>query len=368
MKNVLFYKKSNLIGSAGGVEKVLVTLSNALAQKGYAVYLTTRDKKEGTPFFAVSSQVKFHRFQIKFSSFRRFLGKIGFSFFSYFNRELLISKNIQKYINENKIDVIITAGIQDMGDILYSSSLPQKKVVMLHSRPDVYFTKKKEKYFIDILKKVDLVQVLLPSFVPIIQKYYQGPVEVIGNAISLNAFTNKREKIIIYPARIEKDKQQHLLIEAFSKISAIFPDWKIHFRGGVADTEYFNVLNGLVEKYNLQKQVVFLKPTPNLDIEFSKCSLCAFPSKYEGFPLGLCEAMASGLPVIGFQTASGVCDLILPNENGFLASDVDDFSLKIKILLEDDALRMRLGENAKNIALTYNEKIIISKWMEVINA
>ena len=368
MKRVLFYKKSNFIGSAGGVEKVLVTLSNALSKKGYTVHLATRDKKQGVPFFAISDTVVFHQFKILFSPIRRFLGKCGLSFFSYFNREKLVAKILHNYVEEHQIDVVVTAGIQDMADLLYQQDVKVKKVVMLHSRPDVYFTKKKEKLFVETLKKVDLVQVLLPSFVPIIKKYYQGEVVVIGNSISLNPFLNKREKRIIYPARIEKNKQQHLLIEAFSNISKKFPDWKIHFRGGVSDFEYLNIINGLLEKYSLQNQVLFLEPTPDLDIELSKSSICAFPSKYEGFPLALCEAMASGIPVIGFQSASGVSDLIKSGKNGFLVEDIFELSRKLELLMNNEDLRNQLGKEACLIASTYSEDKIVSKWEDVINA
>lgn len=368
MKRVLFYKKSNFIGSAGGVEKVLVTLSNALSKKGYIIHLATRDKKQGFPFFAVSDAVIFHQFKILFSPIRRFLGKCGLSSFSYFNREKLVAKILNDYVKEHKVDVVITAGIQDMADLLYQQDVTAKKVVMLHSRPDVYFTKKKEKLFVETLKKVDLVQVLLPSFVPIIKKYYSGKIVVIGNSISLNPFSNKREKRIIYPARIEKNKQQDLLIEAFSKIFRKFPDWEIHFRGKLSDNEYFDFLKSLVEKYSLQDQVFFLEPTPDLDIELSKSSICAFPSKYEGFPLALCEAMASAIPVIGLQSASGVSDLIESEKNGFLVKDASEFSEKLELLMNDETLRNKLGQEACLIVSDYSEDKIVSKWEEVINA
>ncbi len=366
MKKVLFYKKSNLINSVGGVEKVLVSLSNALSDKGYQIHLATRDKKKGLPFFDVSKKVVFHRFEVKFSSLRRFFGKIGLAVIPYFNREKIISDMICSYINQNEIDTIVTASVQDMADILYHKNLRQKKIVMLHSRPDVYFTKKKMKLFVNTLKKVDLVQVLLPSFVPIIKKYYKGEVVVIGNMVPLNPLMNKKEKVIIYPARIEKDKQHHLLIEAFSKISTGYPDWKIHFRGGVTDNKYFNDLKELVEKLNLQKQVFFLPPSNKIDVEYSKSSICAFPSKYEGFGLGLCEAMASGLPVIGFQYASGVSEIIQNNQNGFLVQDVSQLSEKLELLMKDDALRNQMGETAKGIVFQYGEEIILQKWEEIL--
>lgn len=111
-----------------------------------------------------------------------------------------------------------------------------------------------------------------------------------------------------------------------------------------------------------------MEPTRELDIEFSKSSICAFPSKYEGFPLSLCEAVASGIPVIGFQDASGVSDLIKSEKNGFLVKDVSEFSEKLEWLMKDDNLRNQLGNEAYSIVSIYSEDKIVLKWEEVINA
>ena len=61
----------------------------------------------------------------------------------------------------------------------------------------------------------------------------------------------------------------------------------------------------------------------------SNASVCAFPSKYEGFPLALTEAMSAGLPCVGFKSCTGVNGLIVDGENGFLVEDgICDFAKK----------------------------------------
>ena len=45
----------------------------------------------------------------------------------------------------------------------------------------------------------------------------------------------------------------------------------------------------------------------------------AFPSRYEGFPNALAEAMAASLPAVAFENVSGVEDLVVPGKTGILA-------------------------------------------------
>lgn len=77
------------------------------------------------------------------------------------------------------------------------------------------------------------------------------------------------------------------------------------------------------------------------------------PSRAEGIPVAMLEAMASGLPVVVSNVGS-IADVIQPEENGFLieASPFDGaaFIKAVRTLAADPALRMRLGENARTTA------------------
>jgi len=214
-KTILIYKKSNLIAGVGGVKKFISWFSGALATKGYRVFVTTRDKREGDLFYPLHKQVVFHHFHIHFSRLRRVFGQLGLGFIPYFNRELHVARIIRAYCEEIKPDIIICEGIQDLADIVYDNPYPCPKIVQLHSEPSVFFTKKKSKLFKKVLKLADVVQVLWPSFVKSIQQYYAGKVAVIGNPVPGYNQAKRHQPIIIYPGRMEDSKQQHLLIEAF---------------------------------------------------------------------------------------------------------------------------------------------------------
>jgi GalNAc-alpha-(1->4)-GalNAc-alpha-(1->3)-diNAcBac-PP-undecaprenol alpha-1,4-N-acetyl-D-galactosaminyltransferase len=61
--------------------------------------------------------------------------------------------------------------------------------------------------------------------------------------------------------------------------------------------------------------------------ELRNAHIMALPSRYEGFPNALAEALATGLPAVGFSGVSGVDELIIDNETGFLINPKLDTGL-----------------------------------------
>lgn len=365
-KTIFVYKKSNLIGSAGGVEKVLSFFCNALAKKGYNVYLATRDKHSGKLFFPLDKAVHFQHFKMNFPRWRRIIGQLTLNTIPYFNRELYVAKMIRNYCDAIKPDVMITAGIQDLADIVYHNPYPCAKIVQLHSAIKTFFTHKKTKLFIKTLKQADLVQVLLPSYESDLRKFYKGKMVTIGNAVFTNSFKEKRAKVIIYPARIEPNKGQLLLIEAFGKISKNYPDWQIHFYGGISRKEYAQLCQQKIKDLHLESQVFFKGVSKEMPKLLASSSICAFPSQYEGFSLALTEAMAAGLPCVGFDYATCVNELIQPDVNGYLVKDTKEMSTALSRLMDDEKLRLRLGKCALQTAQKYTPESIINQWEKII--
>lgn len=74
-----------------------------------------------------------------------------------------------------------------------------------------------------------------------------------------------------------------------------------------------------------------------------------FPSASETFGNVIIEAMASGLPVVS-ANAGGPAELIHHNKTGFLieTGKAKEFCEKILLLINDDELRSRMGQNAIN--------------------
>jgi glycosyltransferase involved in cell wall biosynthesis len=82
----------------------------------------------------------------------------------------------------------------------------------------------------------------------------------------------------------------------------------------------------------------------------NSCDLFVLPSKWEGMPKALVEAMACGLPVIGTDVP-GIRDLIDHGRNGYLCEPGErGIRSAIASLIEDPQVGARLGQEARKFA------------------
>lgn len=79
----------------------------------------------------------------------------------------------------------------------------------------------------------------------------------------------------------------------------------------------------------------------------------ALPSRSEGFPLAVIEAMLAARPVVATRVGS-VAEAVLDGETGLLVDkdDVDGLSMALRRLRDDPALRLHLGQRGREVAVT----------------
>lgn len=87
------------------------------------------------------------------------------------------------------------------------------------------------------------------------------------------------------------------------------------------------------------------------------------PSYGEGLPIAILEAISYGMPVVATDVGS-VAEAVHNNENGFLyeAGDVDSLSKSLKILIENDHVRIKFGKKSRALAEeVFNDKNYFEK-------
>ncbi|MDR6999066.1 glycosyltransferase family 1 protein [Neobacillus niacini] len=128
--------------------------------------------------------------------------------------------------------------------------------------------------------------------------------------------------------------------------------------------EWFVIGDGPLREELQEKAPINMKFTGFLTGEhlaeiYSVSDLFVFPSPTETFGNVVLEALASGTPVIG-ANAGGVKNIIKPGVTGYLCTpgNVGEFTKSIQELLHHDSLRIQMGWEGRNFALSQNWETI----------
>ena len=213
----------------------------------------------------------------------------------------------------------------------------------------------------------DAVQVLLPSHEGVLRRKvgYAGKVYVIGNAsrFETGAPSSDDGQTIIYPAALNDDKRQMLLIDAFARVTGDFPGWRVVVYG-TGKASYEKKLRARVAAAGLGDRIEFAGYRDDLAAAYSSCSFVAFPSANEGFPLTVVDAAAFRKPVIGNAETPAVAEIIADGETGLLCEGkVGGYAEGLARLMRDADLRRRLGEAAcSRFAFVYSREAFLDRW------
>ena len=173
----------------------------------------------------------------------------------------------------------------------------------------------------------------------------------------------EKYKIVFVGRMVRNHKRPHLLIEAFIKIAAEFPDWTLELWGAEDNKRYQKDLQAMIAAAGLAERILFCGTTTDVPAVLADADIYVMPSAYEGFGLSLAEGMRMGLPAVGYQNCVAVNELIHDGENGLLADDgAEALAEKMEILMRDRDLRVRMGAAARASMRAYAPEIIWGQW------
>ena len=198
-------------------------------------------------------------------------------------------------------------------------------------------------------------------------RQYDVPAQVICNGIDLDEFGNSQNDAFRLRERLELRTDQLLV----GMVGSLRADWKEHnnflqmvswldkqlpecqfiIYGGSTDLEatpYTRSLRQMAERLGISQRIFWAGFVNDIPAMMKSLDVLVHPTSREGSGRVIMEAMAAGTPVVGIR-AGGVKELIEDGVTGYLVTpgDVKSLVAVVKLLLEDPALRMRVGHAAK---------------------
>jgi glycosyltransferase involved in cell wall biosynthesis len=147
--------------------------------------------------------------------------------------------------------------------------------------------------------------------------------------------------VFVCVARLEPQKNQAMLLEAFARAFITEPRAQLWLAG---DGGCRDGLERRARELRVENRARFLGQRADVPQILAAADVFVLPSRNEGNPLALMEAMAAGLPVIG-TAVGGVPELIASEDSGLLvrSGDCDGLASAMLRLFRDAELRHRMA-------------------------
>ena len=285
---------------------------------------------------------------------------------------LKIVHSIRKYINKNKIDILI-----DVDTILDIFSVPATRFTNTKLISWEHFN-----YYENLgVKYRDWGRKLSARYADAIvtitnedRGYFQEnlnlrcPIYTIYNPITLPKTTIQYDlsrKTLLSAGRLTHQKGFDLLIEVAKRVFQKHEDWKWIVLG---DGEQRNELEQKIEEYQLQNHVILKGNVHNIEDYYKESSIFVLTSRFEGFGLVLTEAKSFRLPCVSFKCKAGPSEIILDGVNGNLVEpfNIEEMSRKICQLIENEHLRKRFSDHSLNDTEKYSTNTVIKNWIDLL--
>lgn len=221
-------------------------------------------------------------------------------------------------------------------------------------------------------KYADEVIVLSEKVQKYFKKFYDRDTVLIPNGVmthenrKANLITQKfglhKDEYICALSRLTEEKGIHFLIEAYKELKT---DKKLVIAGATSDTDGY--VKMLKEMAGNDPNIIFTGFVSGKMLEeiYSNAYVYVLPSKLEGMPLSLLEAMSYGNCVIGSDIAE-IADVVEDKAILFKKANVEDLKEKLQMVCDDVELVEKYKSEASGyICGRYNWEDVVNRTVEV---
>lgn len=151
-----------------------------------------------------------------------------------------------------------------------------------------------------------------------------------------------KRHIILYAGTVNDRKGYADLLRAFAKTAQTHQDWMLLFAGNG------EIENGkqIAQELGIEKQVLWLGWVSGADKDraFKEATMFCLPSYAEGFPMGVLDAWAYGLPVVT-TPVGGIPDVAEDGKNMLLFNpgDINGLASCLQRLMDNSVLRRSIS-------------------------
>lgn len=204
-----------------------------------------------------------------------------------------------------------------------------------------------------------------------VEEFYSVPAEkirVVFNGIDLQKCLPKEDyslqnpPYLVHVGRFFEAKNHEVMVRAVKLLKERGMEVRLDFCG---DGETRGAAEALVRALGVEENVRFCGVAEQVFPILHEADLFLLPSRFEGMPMSLIEAMGTGLPAIASRVG-GISDMVTDGHNGLLIEpNAEELANAIARLLDAPELRERLGRNAREEAVRFSGETMARNYMKL---
>jgi glycosyltransferase involved in cell wall biosynthesis len=366
-----------------------VKLQRYLKRLGYQFTVVTKRLKRELPVSEIVQGVPVERLEVydagNFMSF--YLKTIGFMIrhrseyrvihVNSFHDRYLLLLLVAKLLGKKVVLQMALYGTDDPLTFLRTFSLSRLRFAVMRRWTDCYFpiSTPIEKSCLEAgvpARKITKIHqgVDLQRFVPAADG-------VAKQAVRRTLGLPEQQPLAIFVGAIIERKGVSELLEAWTKIQASVPDATLLLVGPYdfgAENVNVTSLNGFIEglratiaQRNLR--VIWAGRTDVVEQYMAAADVFVFPSRREGLPNVIIEAMSCELPCVTTSMFGAADDMVVPGETGYIVGGVDELAERTTELLKDPAKVRAMGSRGREVALRkFDFENIASRYVKLYDS
>lgn len=341
----------------GGAERVIANLSNEFCQEhSISIIVTPPDE----PMYKLDNKINFIT-----------LDKCNDKKENIIVRTVKRIKRLRKIIKNINPDIIVSLLPEPTYRVMIAKiGLSKKTIISVRNDPKVEYKKFLNKIIMKILYPfadgfIFQTQEAKEYFGINIQKKSVIIPNPINEEFVCEKYKGEREKIVVTVGRLEEQKNQKMLINAFSRLPSEFAEYKLIIYG---DGTLRKELEKQIKDLNLTERVKLPGEVDDIKNKIYKASLFVLSSDYEGMPNSLMEALTLGVPCISTDCPCGGPRFLIENNvSGFLikqGNEEEMLNAIQKVLNSNKNEINEITDKAQERMFNIKPSKINKKWIE----
>ena len=346
----------------GGAERVASLLANDWAAQGHEVTLATFEMPGAERFFALNNQVEVHGLAASDPS----CGVVA-----RLMKNSARVRRLRSLLRELKPDAVVAFMTEaNVVAVWACQGLDVPVVISERNQPDrpgLGITHKLARRLSYPFARAIVVQTR--AIAAWAEARFRIPVHIIPNPVvqTKGETRGKSHDVhrLISIGRLTHQKGYDILIRSFSALANQHPEWQLVIYGDGPDRQS---LERLRAKSGCKDRISLPGLTRDSLAVLRQASLFVLPSRFEGYPNTLLEALGSGLPVVATSCPGGSTEILANGVYGLVVppDDISALAVALGAMMSDPSLRHAYASRAQTAVSNLEVRSVGKRWLDLL--